>query len=214
MNSKGYNIEIDWKPDKNLNVPVYKQIIEYIKKKIRNGDWIVGQKLPSQRKLAEIFHVNRSTIVAAMDELCSYGILESGFGRGTKVASNTWSILISNNTPNWGNLINGGSFQENKPIVKIINKMEYEEGIIRLGTGELSPKFLPKEKIEKIFKSISKNIDELNYLEPLGLMNLRKEICRRVQKLGIEAEPDNVLITSGSLQALHLLSICILEKGS
>ena len=45
-------------------------------------------------------------------------------------------------------------------------------------------------------------------------MNLRKEICRRVQKLGIEAEPDNVLITSGSLQALHLLSICILEKGS
>lgn len=214
MNSKGYNIEIDWKPDKNLNVPVYKQIIEYIKKKIRNGDWIVGQKLPSQRKLAEIFHVNRSTIVAAMDELCSYGILESGFGRGTKVASNTWSILISNNTPNWENLINGGSFQENKPIVKIINKMEYEEGIIRLGTGELSPKLLPKKKIERVFNNVSKNINELNYLEPLGLMNLRKEICRRVKKSGIEAEPDNVLITSGSLQALHLLSICILEKGS
>lgn len=96
MNDKEYDdMKVNWLPDKASSTPVYKQIIKYIRMKIRTGDWVVGQRLPSQRKLAEIFNVNRSTIVAAMDELCSYGVLESGFGRGTKVASNTWSILIS-----------------------------------------------------------------------------------------------------------------------
>ncbi|NME82879.1 hypothetical protein HF850_07165 [Clostridium sp. SM-530-WT-3G] len=113
-----------------------------------------------------------------------------------------------------GDFINGGEFQENKPIVKVINKMEYEDRVIRLSTGELSPDFIQKEKIKKVFENIPKNLTKLNYLEPLGLKSLREEICKRVKNIGIEAEVDNVLITSGSLQALHLLSICILGRGA
>lgn len=53
--------------------------------------------------------------------------------------------------------------KENKQIVKIINEMEYKEDIIRLGTGELSPEFMPKEMVKKIFSNISEDINELNY---------------------------------------------------
>lgn len=205
---------IEWCPDKSSEIPIYKQIVEYIKGKVINGDWIVGSRLPSQRKLAELFDVNRSTIVMAMDELCSYGILKGSSGGGTRVASNTWSLLMSNNTPDWGEYIDSGIFKANKPIIQIINKLEYNDDYIRLGTGELSPELLPKNIMKEIFNKLPDKLTSLNYLEPLGLFDLRKIICSRLKLKGIDVSPSCVLITSGSLQALHLLSVCILEKGS
>jgi GntR family transcriptional regulator of abcA and norABC len=39
-------------------VPKYRQIIDYMKEKIENGEWPIGSKIPSQRQLAQLFHVN------------------------------------------------------------------------------------------------------------------------------------------------------------
>lgn len=211
--SKEINI-IDWVPDKSLDIPIYKQIVEYIKGKIVNGDWTLHSRLPSQRKLAEHFKVNRSTIVMAMDELCSYGILQGSSGGGTRVASNTWSLLMSNNTPDWGEYIDSGIFKANQPIIQTINRLEYNNDFIRLGTGELSPKLFPNDIMKKIFSELLSKLTSLNYLEPLGLFELRKLISDRLKLRGINASPSCILITSGSLQALHLLSVCILKKGS
>lgn len=205
---------IDWCPDKSLEIPIYKQIVEYIKCKVINGDWVLNSRLPSQRKLAELFKVNRSTIVMAMDELCSYGILQGSSGGGTRVASNTWSFFMSNNTPDWGEYIDSGIFKANKPIIQTINKLEYDDNYIRLGTGELSPKLLPSHIMKEIFSRLPEKLTSLNYLEPLGLFDLRKIICDRLKLKGINVSPSCVLITSGSLQAIHLLSVCVLKKGS
>ena len=105
-------IEFGWKPDKQDKKPVYRQIIDYVSGKVASGDWVIGSRLPSQRAMAEAFDVNRSTIVAAMEELISYGILESGFGSGTRVASNTWSLLMSQ-PPDWNKYIQSGPFKAN-----------------------------------------------------------------------------------------------------
>ena len=84
--SKQKKIEITWAPDRGSSVPMYTQIVRYVTERIRKGDWVEGQKLPSQRKMAELFGVNRSTIVTAMEELLSYGIIESDHGGGTRIA--------------------------------------------------------------------------------------------------------------------------------
>ncbi|MES9793908.1 GntR family transcriptional regulator, partial [Priestia megaterium] len=42
---------------------MHKQIQEYMKEKITNGEWPIGTKIPSQRHLAAAFSVNRSTVV-------------------------------------------------------------------------------------------------------------------------------------------------------
>ena len=62
-------ISISWKPDRQSKIPLYSQIVSYFSEKISSGDWVSGQVLPSQRKLSELFEVNRSTIVEAMDKL-------------------------------------------------------------------------------------------------------------------------------------------------
>ena len=43
-----------------------------------------------------------STITTAMEELYSYGVLEGDFGRGTYIASNTWTLMMSSAPPDWG----------------------------------------------------------------------------------------------------------------
>jgi len=207
-------VVIDWTPDKNGKVPMYKQIVNYISSKISSGDWTIGSILPSQRELAEIFGVNRSTVVAALEELESFGVLKGETGKGTTVISNTWSLLISSATPDWGKYLRSGIFKENMPTIQAINKMEFEKGIIRLGTGELSPELYPTEMMKDIYMKLSQTIPSLNYLEPLGLLELREVLCERLKEKGIECKPSNIVITSGSLQALQLFSVCMLKQGS
>ncbi len=214
VSEEGHQIVIDWKPDKNGNEPVYQQIINYISRKISSGDWTISSRLPSQRVLAERFGVNRSTIVRALEELCSFGVLEGVTGRGTVVTSNTWSVLMSTAPPDWGNYLKAGTFQENVPTIQAINKLEFKEDIIRLGTGELSPDLFPAEMMRDVFQRLSDRIPSLNYLEPLGLPELRVALSERLKTQGIHADPSCILITSGSLQALQLISVCMLKPGS
>lgn len=214
MLKERHEITIDWQPDKHNKEPVYQQIVDYISRKISCGDWTIGSKLPSQRILADRFGVNRSTVVRALEELCSYGVLEGHTGQGTVVTSNTWSVLMSTAPPDWGNYLRAGTFQENVPTIQAINKLEFKEGMIRLGTGELSPALFPSEMMRDIYGRLPERIPSLNYLGSLGLLELRQVLSRRLKKHGIDADPSCILITSGSLQALQLISVCMLKPGS
>ncbi|TKI80578.1 winged helix-turn-helix transcriptional regulator, partial [Bacillus wiedmannii] len=46
----------------NKKLTKYRQIVDYMKEKIENGEWPIGSKIPSQRQLAKLFHVNQSTV--------------------------------------------------------------------------------------------------------------------------------------------------------
>lgn len=207
-------LKIDWKPDKNSSVPMYKQIIRYIKEKISKGEWTVGSKLPAQREIANIFGVNRSMVVQALEELKADGLIKGKGKRGTEIINNTWSLLASIRPPNWEHYIKNGIHQPNLAAIQSINRLEFKENIVRLGTGELSPELFPKETMGKVLWKVSGKIESLGYERPEGSMNLRKCISKHVKKFGITASPESILVVSGSLQALQLISMSLLHPGS
>lgn len=59
------------------------QIVEYYKQRIRNGDWKVGEKIPSENQLCAELGVSRASIRSAVKELIGLGVLESIHGKGT-----------------------------------------------------------------------------------------------------------------------------------
>jgi len=203
-----------WKPDKNSPIPLYEQIKKYIKEKISEGYWPIGSKLPTQRQFAKSFDVNRSTIVTAIEELVSEGLLECKTKGGTIVKNNTWTLLSKTPPPDWMSYAKAGTYHPNFNTVKQINTYEYSPEITRLGTAELSPDFFPKPMIDKFSKSFLRNIQTLGYEEPKGSYALRKELSIYLKKIGVNASPEQILIVSGALQALHLISIGILYRGS
>ncbi|MEH7333234.1 PLP-dependent aminotransferase family protein [Neobacillus drentensis] len=206
--------DIEWKPQKNSAIPLHQQIYNYMKMKIMNGEWTIGTKIPPQRNLAKLFQVNRSTIVIALDELTADGLIESKIGSGTKVINNTWGLLSSTPPPDWISYVKSGIHRPNISIIQEINKAEADPAFIRLGTGELSPELLPTEKMTKILQIENGHALSLGYIEPKGSLSLRKTVSNYLQSKGIVASPESILIVSGGIQALQLISIGLLERGS
>lgn len=68
-------------------VPAYIRIHDAIKKEIDGGIWEIGQRLPSERVLADDYEVSRMTLRQAITLLVEEGILERRVGSGTYVAS-------------------------------------------------------------------------------------------------------------------------------
>ncbi|MFD2445354.1 PLP-dependent aminotransferase family protein [Bacillus sp. CGMCC 1.16607] len=207
-------IQIDWKPDKASVTPIYIQIKEFIKTKIEMGEWTVGTRIPSQRKLAHLFEVNRSTIVLALEELIADGLLEGQSGKGTQVKNNVWSHLSNVPPTDWNQYVRKGTFQANLPTIQDIHKVEPLPDIIRLGTGEPSPELFPKAMMTEILQRMSKSIQSLGYEEEKGLYALREQLSIYLKSFGIKASPSSILIVSGAIQALQLVSIGLLRRGS
>ena len=204
----------DWKPNKSSPIPLHKQITNYMKEKIANGEWTIGYKLPPQRTLAKVLGVNRSTVVTAYDELIAEGLIEGRRGSGTSVVNNTWNLLATTPPPDWNSYVNVGTHKPNLPTIQEINQAEFTPNIIRLGTGELSPDLIPRLSMKKIFQQLSKRDISYGYEEPKGLLLLREQISNYLRTIGILASPSSILIVSGALQALQLISVGLLHRGS
>lgn len=204
----------DWKPNKSSIVPLHKQITDFIKEKISNGEWTIGYKLPPQRTLAKELGVNRSTVVTAYDELIAEGLIEGKSGSGTRVVNNTWNLLATTPPPDWNSYVNVGTHKPNLPTIQEINQAEFIPNIIRLGTGELSPNLIPSTSMKKIFHQLSNRDISYGYEEPKGLLPLREQIANYLETIGITASPSSILIVSGALQALQLISVGLLHRGS
>lgn len=83
---------MDWKPDRKAKKAIYKQLAEYIEKGIADGTFPPDKPLPSERSLANILEINRSTVVNAYDELESIGLIERNRGSGTTISKDIWGI--------------------------------------------------------------------------------------------------------------------------
>lgn len=205
----------NWKPDPASPLPVYRQIETYIQQKITRGEWTPGMRLPSQRQLAQSLGVNRSTLVTALENLSALGLIEGNKGGGTMIKRfGSWEKLASEAARNWQDYVEEGIHYPNLPAVQAINRLEFQPGLIRLGTGELAPELLPDRQISSILVSIAERGLSLNYEEPQGSLELRQAVSQELERSGIHASPASILIVSGSLQALQLISIGLLSRGS
>lgn len=207
-------LTIDWLPNKKDQIPLYKQIFAYIKNKIRTGQWPIHSKLPPQRELAAKLQVNRSTIRIALDELIAEGLLESKMGSGIWVANNTWSLFTTEKKVNWNSYVKSGFYLPNLPFIQEINRLEFDETLIRLGTGEISPHLIPTAQLKSILKKLPDKIQSFGYEEPKGLLYLRQQISKQLEKIGIIASPASIMIVSGALQALQLICFGLLPKDA
>lgn len=73
------------KNEKVSKVSVTDQVYNKLISNIKNGTWKVGEKLPSEAELANIFGVNKLTVRLVLQKLSTIGIVETRNGIGTYV---------------------------------------------------------------------------------------------------------------------------------
>jgi GntR family transcriptional repressor for pyruvate dehydrogenase complex len=67
---------------------ITQQVIEFFKKNIEEGNWVVGEKIPSENQLTKILGVSRASVRMAIQQFIALEALESIHGKGTFVRTN------------------------------------------------------------------------------------------------------------------------------
>ena len=69
-----------------MSVPLYEQVYQYLLNEVRSGRLKSGDRVPSEKELAEQFHVSRITSKKALENLMQARVVERIRGKGTFVA--------------------------------------------------------------------------------------------------------------------------------
>lgn len=98
-----------------------------------------------------------------------------------------------------------------REILKVTERPE----IISFAGGLPAPELFPVEAIAAAHSEVfaEEGAQALQYSTTEGLRTLREWIARRVAERGIQASPDNVMITTGSQQAIDLVAKIFLDPG-
>lgn len=75
------------------------QIFQQIKDNIVRGEWLPGDKLPSEHDLCRLFRVSRVPVREALRKLCALGVLETRRGEGTFVSYLTAGSFMNSLLP-------------------------------------------------------------------------------------------------------------------
>ena len=70
----------------------YRQIQDYIKKRIQTGKYATDSYLPSEHKFCSQFNTTRTTVRKALDELTKEGFIEKEHGKGSRVLERNKSL--------------------------------------------------------------------------------------------------------------------------
>ncbi|WPO78383.1 PLP-dependent aminotransferase family protein [Flavobacterium sp. KACC 22761] len=191
-----FEIHLDKKSDKAL----YLQIADAIINAIKSGNLAVGNALPGSRKLAELLHVNRNTVVEALDVLIAEGWVISIDRKGTFIAELSTASISSS------------KIQKHFPY----NEDEIKPSLI-FDDGLPDSRLAPMNDLARSYREIFSRKSRwqiMGYSNELGNIEFRKAIAQMLNfKRGMNIAPNQICITRGSQMAMYLASHCLLSKG-
>lgn len=174
-------------------------VMQHINQQINNRSLMPGSRLPSVRALAEHLALSVSTVVEAYERLASQGLIESKTGSGFFVSGPLAPLSMSQLITKIDRNID--------PLWISRQSLEAQPNVLKPGCGWLPDDWMPYENIRKALRKVSKANSEIlsNYSTPLGLLALRELLSRRILVRGVEANPNQILLTDSGTQAIDLI---------
>jgi len=181
----------------------YEQVIDFIQELINSGTLLPGTKAPSLRRVSKAQAVSVTTALHAYRMLESQGVLEarpqSGFYVRQQVARSIKTPSVMRATTR-ERVVKAGK--------QVASMFAYagDPNLAPLGCAIPGPNLLASSQLDK-FLARAARVDGKNsntYAPPEGLAALRDVISRRSILWGQNVSPDEILITCGCTEALHL----------
>jgi len=206
--------------NKNSSVPMYLQIRNQMRDMILEGILEPGFRLPSERKLAETLGVNRSTVLNAYRDLKADDLIGSHIGKGTVVIMPPIPINRDRMPQKvsklpWTQLLGECALRMQQPLVSDILKTANRKDVISFAAGFLAQTHDPVEELLEAQSRLLKDYGStmLQYSATQGYLPLRESITDLMQKRGIKAGPEEIIVLSGSQQAIDLTARIFIDPG-
>jgi DNA-binding transcriptional MocR family regulator len=175
--------------------PLYARIARSIENAVTRGDLPPGTILPSERALAHVLHVGRSTVVAAYDKLRTDGTVISRRGGGTWVAGAERGSKTASSADSLSS-----AAPDSSTLVDLATARFPTATVVKAGLAELDGR-------------LSDEVLNRSGYSPSGLPELRRAVAGMFTDQGLRTSPDQILITTGTQQALSLLTGHFVNAG-
>jgi GntR family transcriptional regulator/MocR family aminotransferase len=207
--------------DSGSAVPAYQQLYRELRLIILEGRIAPGTRLPSTRALGDTLGISRNTVMAAYDQLIAEGYLVGQTGSGTFVSDDLPDELlnVSNDVDvdslpvrTTHRLSRRGDILAATPVSTPIHPNKPRA----FKTGMPDVEFFPFKTWAQIAAKVWRNPPRelLEYPNPAGYGPLRAIIADYLRTArGVRCTEEQVIVVSGSQQALHLASRVLLNEG-
>lgn len=173
--------------------PLYRLLARAVTAAVEHGDLARGERLPSERTLAEAVAVSRGVVVAAYDELVADGTIERRRGSGTYVAG---SPDIGLPPGREGSALFGRLVEA--PTASVI---------------DLSISVLHESRWLPDVSVAAADLADPAADNPWGIAALRERVARGLGGIGLATEADQVVITTGAQQGISIAGGCWVRPG-
>lgn len=205
--------------NRESKTPIYMQIKKQLESMIATGQLPPNYILLPERTLSEKLKVNRSTVIKAYMELKADGLVESRVGSGTAVLA---PLSKDNNEEKmyipplrWSQLESKRAIKSNEQTINSILSVFDKKKIISFASGVSSEDTYELELIKSIQNQIlDKHKEKVFMPTPVdGSAELKGTIKTYLQENGINVATKQIMVTSGSQQAIEFFAKLLIEPG-
>jgi GntR family transcriptional regulator/MocR family aminotransferase len=205
--------------DREQAKPLHRQVYDGYRQAILRGDLAPGQKIPSSRELAADVSISRFPVLHAYAQLLAEGYFESQIGSGTFISSTLPEQITPSN--------HQAEFAEHNPsgCRPVARRNRHYPAFPRnsnlrgwgaFGLHQPASDQFPFKVWSSLVNRHSNNPwqTSLQRVDPMGSLRFREAICRHLRtSRSVRCEPEQIMIVSGSQQALDITTRVLLDPG-
>lgn len=214
-----------WQPASVADGPAYRQLYERIREAILCGQLTPGARLPASRQMAAEAGVSRNTVLAAFEQLHAEGYLEARRGSGTYVARMVPELVLTpdraTRSDSAGPANPSGLSRRGRSIAETarmplpaVTGVSPRAAAFQIGLPALAE--FPAEVWTRLYAACMRRSarELMRYDDAAGYRPLREAIATHVAtSRGIRCTADQVVVVSGSQQALEFCARILLDPG-
>ncbi len=201
--------------DPRRGSPMFVQLSEALANDIRIGRLKPGDPLPGTRALATRLRVHRNTIIAGYKELMAQGLVQARRGGGTFVAKEALSSLQDLDRAPPASRARTYSVVPPPQPMPLIFPPDPRTALI-LYRAAPDVRLFPTSALARAFRNGLRRHGRslLNYGDPRGHEDLRRGLSTMLSySRGLSVEPEDLMVTRGSQQAIDLVARALLSPG-
>ena len=207
--------------DPTDTTPLFRQLYEEFRRRILDGTLPPGMRLPATRALADELRISRNTVLNAYEQLLAEGYLEGRAGSGTyvppKLPEEMMQVRRKSNQRRPATATRRELSQRGELLARSSVRPRCAGGPTRpLQPGVPALDAFPFEAwgrlVSRHYHRPSREL--LDYADPAGYHSLRKAITEHLRPArGVNCDPEQVLIITGSQQGIDLIARMLLDPG-
>ena len=190
----------------------YQQVGQHILAMIDATALVPGQRLPSLRLLSRQLRVSIATVSQAYLELEKQGIIEARTRSGFFVRMPLKSLPKPGpvSRPELAPMVGNRSH-----LIQTVLEAVGHNDLLPFGVTGAAPQLLPGRQLAHLLAAECRRTPDqvLAYEQIAGNLDLRRQVAVYLMHRGINAAPDDILITNGAMEALYIAVRMLTRPG-